>query len=97
MSKGHTWRKLRLYIDESTGEIFVAEVTANDYHDSEKLSSLMEGIVDEVSQVSEDGDYDTFGCHDAIQKRSAIANIPLRKDAQPYGLAPSSGPNSAAD
>ena len=35
VGKRRTWRKLHLGIDEATGEIMVAEVTTNDFHDSE--------------------------------------------------------------
>ncbi len=83
VSKRRTWRKLHLGIDEKTGEILVAEVTTNDFHDSEILPSLLEGIEDEIEQVSGDGAYDTFDCHDAIAEKEAKAAIPPRKDAQP--------------
>jgi len=82
-SKRRTWRKLHLGVDETTGEIVVAEVTTNDYHDSEILPSLLDGIEGEVAQVSGDGAYDTFACHDAIAQRNAVATIPPRHDAQP--------------
>lgn len=83
VGKRRTWRKLHLGVDEATGEIVVAEVTTNDYHDSEVLASLLDGISDKISQVSGDGAYDTFGCHDAIVQRGATATIPPRHDAQP--------------
>lgn len=83
VSKRRTWRKLHLGIDEATGEIGVAEVTTNDYHDSEILPSLLDGIDGEIAQVSGDGAYDTFACHEAIAQRSAVATIPPRHDAQP--------------
>lgn len=83
VSKRRTWRKLHLGVDEATGEIGVAEVTTNDYHDSEILPSLLDGIDGEIAQVSGDGAYDTFACHEAIAQRSAVATIPPRHDAQP--------------
>lgn len=83
VSKRRTWRKLHLGVDETTGEIRVAEVTTNDYHDSEILPSLLEGIQGEIAQVSGDGAYDTFACHEAIAQRGARAAIPPRQDAQP--------------
>lgn len=83
VSKRRTWRKLHLGVDETTGEIVVAEVTTNDYHDSEILPSLLDGIEGEIAQVSGDGAYDTFACHEAIAQRSAVATIPPRHDAQP--------------
>jgi len=83
VSKRRTWRKLHLGVDEATGEIVVAEVTTNDFHDSEILPSLLEGIAGELAQVSGDGAYDTFACHEAIAQRAAVATIPPRHDAQP--------------
>lgn len=82
VDKRRTWRKLHLGVDEATGEILVAEVTTNDYRDSEVLGSLLDGISHEVSQVSGDGAYDTFGCHDTIAQRGAMVTIPPRHDAQ---------------
>jgi len=83
VSKRRTWRKLHLGVDEATGEIGVAEVTPNDYHDNEILPSLLDGIDGEIAQVSGDGAYDTFACHEAIAQRSAVAAIPSRHDVQP--------------
>jgi len=83
VSKRRTWRKLHLGVDAVTGEIVVAEVTTNDYHDSEILLSLLKGIDGEIAQVSGDGAYDTFACHEAIAQRAAVAAIPPRHDAQP--------------
>ncbi|MEO0537736.1 MAG: IS5 family transposase [Cyanobacteria bacterium P01_A01_bin.123] len=82
VSKRRTWRKLHLGVDEATGEILIAEVSTNDYRDSEILASLLDGVRDEVSQVSGDGAYDTFECHDVIAQRGAVATIPPRRDAQ---------------
>ena len=83
VSKRRTWRKLHLAIDESSGEILMGEVTTNGYGDCEILESLLEGIEGEIEQVSGDGAYDTFGCHEAIQKRGAKATIPPQKNARP--------------
>jgi hypothetical protein len=81
VSQRRTWRKLHLAVDEASGEILVAEVTTNDYHDGEILPSLLDGIDGEIGQVSRDGAYDTFDCHDAIAQRNARATIPPRRDA----------------
>ena len=83
VSKRRTWRKLHLAIDESTGEILEAEVTTNDYGDCEILEGLLEEIEGEIEQVSGDGGYDTFDCHEAIQKKGAKAAIPPQKNAVP--------------
>ena len=40
------------------------------------MPSLLEGIAGEIAQVSGDGAYDTFACHEAIAHRGAAATIP---------------------
>ena len=76
------WRKLHLGIDESTGEIISAVVTTNDYHDSQVLEDILNGVEDEISQVSADGAYDTNDCYGEITHRQARAAIPPRKNAK---------------
>jgi transposase len=84
VSKRRTWRKLHLAVDEKTGEILVAEVTTNDYHDSDVLESLLEIIEGEIEQVSTDGAYDKRKCYQAIEARGATAVIPPQKNAQKW-------------
>ena len=82
ISKRRTWRKLHLGIDETTGEIISAVVTTNDYHDSQVLENILDGVGDEISQVSADGAYDTKDCYEAIADRGAKVAIPPRKNAK---------------
>ncbi len=82
VSKRRTWRKLHLGVDESTGEILSAVVTTNDFHDGEILEDLLDGIEQEIEQVSADGAYDQSHCYESIQQRSARAIIPPRKNAK---------------
>ncbi len=82
ISKRRTWRKLHLGIDETTGEILSAVVTTNDYHDSQVLEDILDGVESEISQVSADGAYDTKNCHEQIKQRQARATIPPRKNAR---------------
>lgn len=84
VGKRRTWRKLHLAVDEKSGEILVAEVTTNDYHDSEILPGLLSEVEGEIEQVSADGAYDTRGCYEEIEKREAIATIPPQKNAQKW-------------
>lgn len=84
VSKRRTWRKLHLAVDETSGEILVAEVTSNDYHDSEIMPDLLSHLEEEIEQVSADGAYDKRGCYQAIEKREAIATIPPQKNAQKW-------------
>ena len=82
ISKRRTWRKLHLAVDEQTGEILAAEVSLNDKKDSQLLDPLLDAIEDKIEQVSADGAYDTRACYETIQRRSAKAAIPPRKDAK---------------
>lgn len=82
IAKRRTWRKLHLGIDETTGEIISAVVTTNDYHDSQVLGDLLDGVKDQISQVSTDGAYDTKSCYEHIEQKEARAVIPPRKNAK---------------
>ncbi len=93
ISKGRTWRKLHLAVDEKTGEILVAEVTTNNCHDGDVLESLLEAIEGEIDQVSGDGAYDRAApelrsdqrkCYQAIALKEATATIPPQKNAQKW-------------
>ena len=82
IGKRRTWRKLHLGVDEATGEILSAVVTTNDIHDGEVLHEVLDGIDDEIYQVSTDGAYDHEHCYEEISRRDAIAVIPPRKTAK---------------
>jgi len=60
----------------------MAEVTTHDYGDGEVFPSLLDGINDDVEQVSGDGAYDTLACHEAIAEKGARATIPPRRGAR---------------
>jgi transposase len=82
ISKRRTWRKLHLGIDETTGEIISAVATTNNYHDSQVLGDILDGVEGEIFQVSTDGAYDTKSCYEQIEQREAKAVIPPRKNAK---------------
>lgn len=82
VSKRRTWRKVHLGVDETTGEILSAVVTTNDVHDGEVLENILDGIEDEIDQVSTDGAYDHEHCYEEISQRDAIAVIPPRRNAK---------------
>ncbi len=84
VGKRRTWRKLHLAVDEKNGEILVASVTTNDYHESEILPDLLKGIKGEIDQVSASGAYDKRKCYQAIEEREATATIPPQKNAQKW-------------
>lgn len=82
VGKRRTWRKLHLGVDEATGEILAAVVSTNDVADCEALPEILDGIEQEISQVSGDGGYDTLDCYDAITVRGAVSTIPPRRNAK---------------
>ena len=82
VSKRRTWRKLHVGVDETTGEILMAVVSTNDISDGSVLPDILDGIEDELEQVTADGAYDQRQCYDAIRRRQAKAVIPPRKGAK---------------
>lgn len=82
VSKRRTWLKVHMSTDETTLEILVAVVTSNQYQDGQVLPDLLDGIEDEIEQVSGDGAYDHRDCYDVISARQARAIIPPRKNAK---------------
>ncbi len=81
VNKRRTWRKLHVGVNEATGEILAAVASTNNLSDDEALGDLLDGIDEEIEQVSGDGAYDKRKCYDAIAARDAQATIPPRKDA----------------
>ncbi|MDV2997432.1 MAG: IS5 family transposase ISAcma6 [Chroococcidiopsis sp. SAG 2025] len=75
-------RKLHLGVDEATGEILAAVVSTNDVADCEALPEILDGIEQEIEQVSGDGGYDTLDCYDAITARGAVSTIPPRRNGK---------------
>jgi IS5 family transposase len=84
-SKHRTWRKLHLAVDEATGEILAAALTVAATGDAEILPVLLEQVEQgdvTILQVSGDGGYDSWACHEAIAKRAAKATIPPRSGSK---------------
>jgi len=80
------WRRVHLGIDADTLEIRAIEMTDDATGDAPLLPCLLEQnpAGETVASVSDDGAYDTKGCHEAIAKRGAQAMIPTRKNAKPW-------------
>lgn len=91
VDKRRTWRKLHVGVNEATGEILTAIASTNNLSDDEALDELLDGIDEEIEQVSGDGAYDKRKCYDAIAARGANATIPPRKDAVNWEDDPVSG------
>jgi hypothetical protein len=83
-------RKIHLGIDVATLELWAIEVTDNATGDAPMLPFLLDQIPAEevVASVSDDGAYNTKGCHEAIAQRGAQALIPTRKNAKPWASVP---------
>ena len=82
ISKRRTWKKIHLGFDADMGDVVAADVTHNDTHDSQVFPNLLQQVSEKITQVSNDGAYDTHDCYDAIAARGAKAVIPPRKDAK---------------
>lgn len=89
------WRKLHLGSDERTKEIVAVELTESRIHDSQLLSSLLDQIPDPIGQVSGDGAYDTWACHEAVLQRGATPTFVPRCTAQSGVLSGPAGWRSA--
>jgi hypothetical protein len=77
---------VHLGIDANTLEIRAIEVTDNSVGDAPMLPELLGQIPPDeaLASVSGDGAYDTKACPAAIDQRGAQAEIPARKNAQPW-------------
>ncbi len=82
-TKRRTWRKLHLGIDEATQLIVIDDLTHNNVGDQEHLPKLLNAVPDDIniSRVTADGIYDTWGCYDAANDHGAELVTPPRKNA----------------
>ncbi len=81
VDKRRTWRKLHVGVNEATGEILSAVASTNNVSDDEVFDDIVDGIEEEIEQVSADGAYDKRKCYDTLEARGVKATIPPRKDA----------------
>lgn len=81
VDKRRTWRKLHVGVNEATGEILAAVASTNNVSDDDAFADVIDGIDEEIEQVSGDGAYDKRKCYDKIAARGAKPTIPPRKDA----------------
>lgn len=91
VDKRRTWRKLHVGVNEATGEILAAVASTNNLSDDEALVDILDGIEQEIEQVSGDGADDKRKCYDAIATREAKATIAPRKDAVMWEDDPETG------
>jgi hypothetical protein len=62
-AKRRTWRKLPIGVDEASGEIVAAAVTAFDVSDGQLLPGLLDQIGENIAQVSGDRASDVRECY----------------------------------
>lgn len=79
-SKGRTWRKLHLSVDEATQEVQAVVLTEARVDDAEAGRELLGDTPGPIEQVSGDGSYDTRKFYDACANREveSIAVPPQR-------------------
>jgi hypothetical protein len=82
-SQRRTWRKLHLAVDEASQQIVAVDLTHNDVGDQEHLPTILNKVPKglNISRVTADGIYDTWGCYDAANDRGAETIVPPRKNA----------------
>jgi hypothetical protein len=96
-SKRRTWLKLHLAVDPQTHEIQAAMVTEPGVTDAETVPALLEQVENTVASAAGDGMYDRQVVYDALDRRSARAVVPPRRDAKIPRHGNSSGPRLARD
>jgi hypothetical protein len=96
-SKRRTWLKLHLAVDPRTHELQAAMVTDPGVTDAETAPSLLEQIDNPIEAAAGDGMYDRQVVYDALDRRSAKAVIPPRRDAKIKRHGNTSGPRLARD
>ena len=74
--KRRTWLKLHLAVDESEHTIEACMLTADNVHDCEVFSDLLNQIDEEVEQITGDGAYDSHACYTGTINKGAKPCFP---------------------
>ena len=96
-SKRRTWLKLHLAVDPQTHEIQAAVVTDPGVTDAETAPALLEQVENPIRSAAADGAYDRREVYDALDRRSARALVPPRRDATIQRHGNTSGPRLDRD
>jgi hypothetical protein len=96
-SRRRTWLKLPLAVDPQTHEIQAAMVTEPGVTDAETVPALLEQVTNPVESAAGDGMYDRQVVYDVLDRRSARAVVPPRRDAKIKRHGNTSGPRLARD
>jgi Transposase DDE domain len=81
-ARRRTWLKLHLAVDPLTHEIQAAMVTEPGVTDAETVPALLEQVTNPVESAAGDGMYDRQVVYDVLDRRSARAVVPPRRDAK---------------
>ncbi|HMB02184.1 MAG TPA: IS5 family transposase, partial [Isosphaeraceae bacterium] len=96
-SRRRTWLKLHLAVDPQTHEIQAALVTEPGVTDAETVPALREPVTNPGESAAGDGMYDRQVGYDVLDRRSARAVVPPRRDAKIERHGNTSGPRLARD
>lgn len=75
------WHKLHLVVDPATYDIVAAEVSLENVHDAEVLSTSIKPLRHKLGCVYADGTYDSKASHRFLARKGTTASIPPRKNA----------------
>lgn len=81
-SKRRTWMKLHLALDEADGEILSMCLSENSFKDNQVFDDLIDGLENEVSDMSADGAYDDSKIYDKCEELGINPLIPPKKNAK---------------
>jgi hypothetical protein len=96
-SKRRTWRKLHVGVDEASGEVLVARLTAAGAADGRALLAMLPEVKAPLSAVGGDGSYDRGEVWEAVGDRGARALIPPRRNARVWRHGNRQGPRLQRD
>ena len=96
-SKRRTWRKLHVGVDEATGEVLVARLTAAGAADGRTLLAMLPEVKAPLSAVGGDGAYDRGEVWEAVEDCGARAVIPPRRNARVWRHGNRQGPRLQRD
>ncbi len=77
--KRRVWRKLHLAVDPATHDIVAAQVSLENVHDAQMLSTLLNPLRRKLGRVYADGAYDSKASHQLIACKGATACIRLAR------------------
>lgn len=81
-SQRRTWKKLHLAVDESNSQIIAVSLSDNSFKDNELFEDLIDGLEEEIKQISADGAYDSINCYKKSLEQGINLVTPPRKGSK---------------